>query len=397
MSSNLVVNTGIGTINAPAGIAENISTLYPAGQTITQTILLNPTGTTGSQYSSPVGFSQITINPSGTVILTAQKGTNNAYINLNVNQLTTIDDTVSGFQITNSSTVSVAVNLVWIVATSTTTPLPGIVTSVNGLTGAVNLSASSLTGLAVVAQTGNYNDLLYAPNLAVVATSGQYNDLLNKPTIPQAPVNADWNAVNGLAQILNKPTLAPVATQGTYASLTQRPNFAVVATSGSYDDLVNTPAFAAVATSGNYSDLNGRPALAAVALSGQYSDLLNAPAAYNLPIATAGQLGGIKVGTGLNIQSGVLNVAPATSSAAGGVKPGTNITIAADGTISAINNVAPSFTYSELQVIGNTAGTFVYVSNGRKVGETAGNGTGVMAYWSAGYWRVFSTDNPVQS
>lgn len=38
--------------------------------------------------------------------------------------------------------------------------------------------------LAVVARTGNYNDLLNKPNLHAVATSGDYNDLINKPTIP---------------------------------------------------------------------------------------------------------------------------------------------------------------------------------------------------------------------
>ncbi|BAQ44411.1 hypothetical protein [Methylobacterium aquaticum] len=37
----------------------------------------------------------------------------------------------------------------------------------------------------------------------------------------------------------------------------------------------------------------------------------------------------------------------------------------------------------------------IYVANGRKVGESAGNGSGVMAYYSAGRWRRFSDDTPV--
>ncbi len=49
--------------------------------------------------------------------------------------------------------------------------------------------------------------------LADVATSGSYNDLLNKPAIPAAQVSADWNATSGVAQILNKPTLGPLASK----------------------------------------------------------------------------------------------------------------------------------------------------------------------------------------
>jgi len=40
-------------------------------------------------------------------------------------------------------------------------------------------------------------------------------------------------------------------------------------------------------------------------------------------------------------------------------------------------------------------GQIAYATNGRKVGETAGNGSGVPVYWSNGAWRVFSTDAAV--
>lgn len=46
--------------------------------------------------------------------------------------------------------------------------------------------------------------------LATVATTGDYDDLINKPTIPAAQVNSDWNANSGVAQILNKPTIPTV-------------------------------------------------------------------------------------------------------------------------------------------------------------------------------------------
>jgi hypothetical protein len=38
-----------------------------------------------------------------------------------------------------------------------------------------------------------------------------------------------------------------------------------------------------------------------------------------------------------------------------------------------------------------------YATNGRKVGEGGGAGTGVPIYWSDSAWRVFSTDAAVQS
>ncbi len=47
--------------------------------------------------------------------------------------------------------------------------------------------------------------------------------------------------------------------------------------------------------------------LATVATSGSYTDLINKPAAYVLPQASASTLGGIMVGTGLAISSGVLS------------------------------------------------------------------------------------------
>ena len=36
-----------------------------------------------------------------------------------------------------------------------------------------------------------------------------------------------------------------------------------------------------------------------------------------------------------------------------------------------------------------------YATDGRKVGEGPGAGTGVPIYWSTGAWRVYSTDSPV--
>jgi hypothetical protein len=42
-------------------------------------------------------------------------------------------------------------------------------------------------------------------------------------------------------------------------------------------------------------------------------------------------------------------------------------------------------------------GTISFATDGLKVDEATGFGTGVPVYWSDGAWRVFSTDQPVQS
>jgi len=43
------------------------------------------------------------------------------------------------------------------------------------------------------------------------------------------------------------------------------------------------------------------------------------------------------------------------------------------------------------------AGTTAYASNGRKLGEGSGSGTGVPVYFQGGSWRTFSSDQPVAS
>lgn len=57
----------------------------------------------------------------------------------------------------------------------------------------------------------------------------------------------------------NIDTLALVATSGDYNDLINTPVLSTVATSGSYNDLIDTPLFADIATSGSYNDLSDVP------------------------------------------------------------------------------------------------------------------------------------------
>ena len=56
-------------------------------------------------------------------------------------------------------------------------------------------------GLAKVARTGEYNDLLNKPNLHAVATSGNYNDLINRPNLHAVATSGDYN------DLINKPNI----------------------------------------------------------------------------------------------------------------------------------------------------------------------------------------------
>lgn len=56
-------------------------------------------------------------------------------------------------------------------------------------------------------------------------------------------------------------------------------------------------------------------------------------------------------------------------------------------------NQLSSYTVASLPIAGNAQ--IAYAINGRKVGQTAGNGTGVPVYYSSGAWRRFSDDSVV--
>lgn len=73
--------------------------------------------------------------------------------------------------------------------------------------------------------------------------------------------------------VTNKGYLTSVPAQ-TWASITGKPTFAAVATSGSYNDLTNKPTI---------------------------------PSAYTLPTASSTVLGGVKIGSGISISSGVIS------------------------------------------------------------------------------------------
>ena len=91
---------------------------------------------------------------------------------------------------------------------------------IDDLTALVNSLQSQINGLATVASTGDYEDLLNKPS-GGTGGGGNYTDA---------------DAVAAVREILH-----PVAESGSYAQLNGKPTFASVAFSGDYGDLLNTP------------------------------------------------------------------------------------------------------------------------------------------------------------
>lgn len=74
--------------------------------------------------------------------------------------------------------------------------------------------------------------------------------------------------------------------------------------------LTNDSGFLTSVPAQSWSSITGKPTFATVATSGSYKDLTNKPtipSAYTLPTASASTLGGVKIGSGISISSGVIS------------------------------------------------------------------------------------------
>ena len=180
-------------------------------------------------------------------------------------------------------TQDVGLDTITIAAASITPP----VTSVNGQTGAVVITASDITGLATVATTGNYDDLI------------------NTPTPYVLPI-ASSQTLGGIKVGSN----LTIAGDGTLSANALQLNPATTTTLGGV-----------IVGSGLTVQSDGTLAVVP----------------YTLAAATTSSLGGIIVGPTLSVQgNGQLDydLPPATDSTLGGVIAGSGIAITDDGVIS---------------------------------------------------------------
>lgn len=203
---------------------------------------------------------------------------------------------MSGFKFDNR-TGTVSFNEVEVLNAATP-----VVTSVNGLGGAVVLTAASIDAVdvavfdqTVASLTVEIEDKADTASLAPVATSGEYADLSGTPVLGSA-AGADVTDFATAAQgaladtAVQSADLSAVATSGAYGDLTGTPTLGT-ASAASVDDF-------ATAAQGALADTAVQPeALAAVATSGSYLDLTDTPVglANTFYVATNGS---DSVGTG---------------------------------------------------------------------------------------------------
>lgn len=145
------------------------------------------------------------------------------------------------------------------------------------------LTSSDITDMATKTWVGQQNYLTSHQSLSGYATETWVNSKLNDIL----GVNAD--AVSSLIAVLSDNN-TQTGILNMIAGKADSSSLATVATSGSYNDLTNKPTL----FSGSYDDLTNKPTI---------------PSAYTLPIASSSVLGGVKIGTGLSINSetGVLS------------------------------------------------------------------------------------------
>lgn len=171
--------------------------------------------------------------------------------------------------------------------------------------------------------TPTWDEIQDKPEFADVATSGSYTDLSNTPSIPSALADLSDDSTHRIVTDTEKTTWNNKSDfSGNYSDLSGKPSIPTKTS-----DLTNDSGFVEdssyVHTDNNYtnaekSKLSGIASGAEVNVQSDWNVTDNTsdayiknkptiPSPYELPTASASTLGGIKVGTGLAIENGVLS------------------------------------------------------------------------------------------
>lgn len=233
----------------------------------------------------------------------------------------------------------------WTAATNNATYIPLLGTD-------AALSTTSVAPVQNKVVTTALNSKADTSSLAAVATSGSYNDLSNKPTIPtvnNATLTIQKNGTNVQTFTANQSTnaTANITVPTKTSDITNDSNFvasgdlAAVATSGSYNDLSNKPTIPTVNNATLTIQKNGSTVktftanassnvTANITVPTSTSELTNDSGFIDeIPVASAGTLGGVKVGSNLSINaSGVLSADDCPVYTANNVAPTADTTAA---------------------------------------------------------------------
>ena len=237
--------------------------------------------------------------------------------------------------------------------------------------------------------TTELNKKANSSSLATVATSGSYNDLSNRPTIDSALSTSSTNAVQ------NKVVTTALNSKADTSSL------ATVATSGSYNDLSNKPTIPTVNNATLTIQKNGTTVKTFTAnASSNVTANITVPTATSeltndsgfideIPVASAGTLGGIKVGTNLSIDaSGVLSAT--TSGSITKASGGTLGTTTINSTTANYMEVTKLSTATDLNTIKTTG---VYIIAATPTNSPTGAWGTMYVDWTTGMkYQVYIND-----
>lgn len=287
---------------------------------------------------------------------------------------------------------------------------------------------NNTTDFATAAEGTLASTAVQPGNLSVVATSGKFVDLIDGPGM-MGPTNASkvLRVNAGGTSLEFGPTLSKVANTGNYSDLNNIPTFSTVATTGKYSDLSDKPALGtastkniedfATAEQGTKADTAVQPSsLAPVATTGFFTSLGDCP--HTMTSTDVGKV--LRVSpTGNSIEYGPILSTVATT---GKYTDLTDTPTLSDGSIdlkvksieSDNSNILSDGT-GNLNIVGKlTTGSFILpsskyenvssapaigqlqlITNGRKPGEAAGSGTGVLCIFDGTSWMDVSSGTTV--
>ena len=352
MNDNLVINASVTSGGQGVNVAQGI---YKSGQVVNQTLVLTP----NQQYASPIGFSALTISilGGGPVQLTMTVGSNTT--SQIINSLTVIDNSVDSFVVLNPSTntANAGIQLTYTAYTGTNPPVPSIVSSVSGQTGAVVIEAldnndgsgttlisnsGSTTGQIklktivggtgiVLASDSNGNLQITSDGGNVSSVSGQMGAVVIQA---QSANNASGNSIivdsGASTGVLKFVTL--VAGANTTIAPDSNGNLQISSTGGGAVSSVNGQTGAVSITASDNNAASGTTLIvnsgatdgtiklktlvagSGITLSSDSNGNLEIAGStqYSLPEATTSTLGGVIVGPGLAVNAGTVTNAGVT-------------------------------------------------------------------------------------